>query len=135
MEKLKQSVVMYPEARYSINGTTAILPPSLGKMAKLMGVPVLVLNSHGHYINSSVWNLKKKKVPINAEVTQIVDKDEINTLSYQEINDRIKKAFVYDEYAWQKAKGVLVKDKHRAEGLEKVLYKCPHCGAESVMQG
>ncbi len=133
VDKLKQSVIVYPEARYSISGTTAILPPSLGKLAKLLGVPVTVLNTHGHYINSSVWNLKAKKVPIDADFTQIVTKDEIKTLSVEQINGRIAKALQYDEFKWQKDKGVLVKDKQRAKGLEKVLYKCPNCGAEHVM--
>lgn len=130
---LKQNVIVYPEARYSICGTTAILPPSLGKLAKLLNVPVAVLNTHGHFINSSVWNLKNKRVPVEAEFTQIVDKDEIKTLSYEQINERIEKAFYYDDFAWQKEKGILIKDKNRAKGLEKVLYKCPHCNAEHVI--
>ena len=75
IDKLKQTVIVYPEARYSISGTTAVLPPSLGKLAKLLGVPVVVLNTHGHYINSSVWNLKPKKVPVDADFTQIVKED------------------------------------------------------------
>ena len=32
--------VVYPEARYSLCGTTAVLPESLGKLCKMMGVPV-----------------------------------------------------------------------------------------------
>ena len=133
IDKLKQTVVVYPEARYSISGTTAILPPSLGKLACLLDVPVVVLNTHGHYINSSVWNLKPKKVPVEADFTQIVTKDEIKSLTVDEINKRIEKAFYYDEFKWQKDSGVLVKDPDRAKGLEKVLYKCPTCGAEHVM--
>ena len=48
-------LALYPEARYSLVGTTAVLPDSLGKMAKLLGVPVVMLNMHGHYLNSPVW--------------------------------------------------------------------------------
>ncbi|MBP5177646.1 MAG: hypothetical protein ILP02_03580 [Clostridia bacterium] len=134
IDVLKQTVVVYPEARYSISGTTAILPPSLGKLARLLSVPVAVLNTHGHYINSSVWNLKPKKVPVDADFTVIAGKDEVRALSAEDINARIKKAFYYDEFAWQKEKGVLVKDKNRAKGLEKVLYKCPHCEKEHLMR-
>ena len=130
IKTLKQSVILYPEARYSISGTTAILPQSLGKLAKILSVPVVVLNTHGHFINSCVWNLKPKKVPIDADFTQIITAEEIKTLSVDEINERIKKAFYYDEYKWQLERGVLNKDKNRAKGLEKVLYKCPSCKAE-----
>ena len=34
---------LYPEARYSLCGTTAVLPDSIGKLAKLLNVPVVVL--------------------------------------------------------------------------------------------
>ena len=130
IKTLKQSVILYPEARYSISGTTAILPDSLGKLAKKLAVPVVVLNTHGHFINSCVWNLKPKKVSVDADFTQIITANEIKTLSVDEINDRIKKAFYYNEYEWQKERGVLNKDKRRADGLQKVLYKCPCCNAE-----
>ena len=33
--------IIYPEARYSLCGTTAVLPRSLGKLCKLLGVPVV----------------------------------------------------------------------------------------------
>lgn len=133
IDKLKQTVIIYPEARYSICGTNAILPDSLGKLCKVLKTPVVVLNMHGHYINSSVWNLKSKKTPVECDMTQILTKEDLANLPVEEINKRIKDAFIYDEYAWQKKKGILVKDKHRAEGLEKVLYKCPNCMSEKDM--
>jgi len=43
---------MYPEARYSPDGTTAILPDSLGKMVKMQGVPVVVLLHHGNHLHT-----------------------------------------------------------------------------------
>jgi len=60
--------VLYPEARYSLCGTTAVLPASLGKLCKLLGVPVVVLICHGHHINSPFWNLHERGVaPTEAE--------------------------------------------------------------------
>ena len=131
---LKQTAIIYPEARYSICGTTAILPPSLGKLAKLLNVPVVVLNMHGHYLNSSVWNLKDKGMPVTADMTQIVTQDEIGVISTDEINQRIHDAFQYDEYQYQLDKGLLNKDPKRCEGIEPVLYKCPHCKEEGKME-
>ena len=133
IKKLKQSVIIYPEARYSISGTTAILPSSLGKLAKLLKVPVVVLNTHGHHISSPVWNLTPRKVNVEADFTQIVTAEEINSLNADEINKRIHNAFEYDDYKWQKDKGILIKNPERANGLEKVLYKCPHCKSEHVI--
>jgi len=51
-------LVLYPEARYSQAGTTAVLPDSLGKLVRFAGAPVAVLNMHGNYLNAPCWNLK-----------------------------------------------------------------------------
>ncbi|MBQ1655460.1 MAG: 1-acyl-sn-glycerol-3-phosphate acyltransferase, partial [Bacteroidales bacterium] len=54
--------VVYPEARYSLCGTTAVLPESLGKLCRLLGVPVAVLICHGHHVNSPFWNLHSRGI-------------------------------------------------------------------------
>ena len=124
-------VALFPEARYSLCGTTAVLPDALGKMVKRMNVPVVTLVMHGHHINSPYWNTGDRKVkPFEAEMTMLVSKEEAQSLSVGEINARINEAFVYDEYAWQKKNQIAVKSKKRAEGLHKVLYQCPACNTE-----
>ena len=126
--------VIYPEARYSLCGTTAVLPASLGKMCKFLNVPVVSLICHGHHINSPFWNLHQRGVkPTEAEMTLLFTPEQLKSASAEEINERIVRAFQYDEYAWQKARGVRVKYKKRAEKLEKVLYQCPRCRAEYRM--
>ena len=133
LENLKNIVAIYPEARYSLVGTTAILPDSLGKIIKLFKHPVVVLNMHGNYLSQPVWNLKPRKLNIAADMTQIIKKDEIEQLSLDEINDRIQKAFVYDEYKWQFDNKVVIDESFRAENLHKVLYQCPSCLTEHEM--
>jgi 1-acyl-sn-glycerol-3-phosphate acyltransferase len=43
LEVNKSIAVIYPEARYSLIGTTAILPDSLGKLIKMFKYPVVAL--------------------------------------------------------------------------------------------
>ena len=127
-------LVIYPEARYSLCGTTAVLPASLGKLCKLMGVPVVTFICHGHHIDSPFWNLHPRGVkPTEAEFTVQYTADELKTATPDAINERLVKAFQYDEYAWQKGKGVRVTYEKRAEGLHKVLYQCPSCRTEFRM--
>lgn len=127
LEKLKNIVAIYPEARYSLIGTTAILPDSLGKIIKLMKHPVAVLNMHGNYLSQPVWNLKQRKLNIAADMTQIITKEEIDKLTLQEINDRVNQAFVYDEYQWQFDNKIKISEPYRAENIHRVLYQCPNC--------
>jgi len=133
LETLKNIVAIYPEARYSLVGTTAILPDSLGKIVKLMKHPVVVLNMHGDYLSQPVWNLKERKNRLAADMTQIITKDEIETLDVNEINRRINEAFIYDEYKWQLENQVKIDFKDRAKNLHKVLYQCPSCLTEHEM--
>lgn len=126
--------MIYPEARYSLCGTTAILPDSLGKLCKIMHVPVVTFICHGHHIDQPYWNLKKRNVKgTTAEFKVIFTKEELEKASVEEINEAIRKEFVYDEFAWQKENNIIVDVPFRAEGLHKVLYKCPHCGKEYHM--
>ena len=127
-------VALFPEARYSLCGTTAIMPKSLGKMARMMNVPVVTLIMHGHHINSPFWNTGNRGVkPVESDMKLLFTQEETQSLSVDELNERIIEAFRYDDYAWQKERGIRVKKKTRAEGLHKVLYQCPACKAEYKM--
>ena len=127
--------VIYPEARYSLCGTTAVLPASLGKFCRMMGVPVVTLICHGHHVNSPFWNLHDRGVaPTEAEMTLLFTPEELATTPVEEINRRLVEAFQYDDFRWQKERGIRTPYAKRAEGLHKVLYQCPACGKEFRMR-
>ena len=125
---------MYPEARYSPCGITSYLPDSLGMLIKRNRVPVVVAIHHGNYLHAPFWNFRKKrKVPLHTTFTKILTPEEIDNLSVAEINARLKEAFVYDDYRYQKENGILITEPYRAEGMHKILYQCPHCLTEHKM--
>lgn len=125
---------MYPEARYTPIGTTAILPESLGKLIKSCKVPVVVLLHHGNYLRTPFWNYRKpRKVPLYSTMTKILSAEQVATMSVEEINNTITAAMQYDEYKWQLDNNIRINEPFRAEGLQKVLYQCPHCKKEFQM--
>ena len=126
--------IIYPEARYSLCGTTAVLPESLGKMCRLFGVPVVSLICHGHHVNSPFWNLHDRGVkPTEAELSLLFTPEQLKTLPVDELNARIVERFQYDDHKWQKDRGIRITYPKRAEGLHKVLYQCASCHAEYSM--
>ena len=126
--------LIYPEARYSLCGTTAVLPASLGKLCKLLGVPVVTLICHGHHVNSPFWNLHDRGVkPTEAEMRLLFSAEELSRSKPDQINEAIVQAFQYDDFAWQRERGIRTPYEGRAEGLHKVLYQCPHCRKEYQM--
>ena len=133
LKNLCDVVGLYPEARYSFVGTTAVLPDSLGKLIKFAKCPVVLLKFEGHHLQMPAWAKKSRKVKLRSEMRQIFTTSDIENYSYTEINEIIRKAFEYNEYDYQKKNNILIKEKYRAEGLHKVLYKCSHCHEEFEM--
>ena len=128
-------LVLFPEARYSNVGTSSPLPQSVGKLAKLLKVPVVTLNFKGNYLKSPVWNTEQRNgIPLEADLTRIFTVEELKSASVDEVNEKIGKFLEYDEYALQKEKGLEIDNPKRAEGLENVLYKCPACLVEQGLK-
>jgi len=126
-------LALYPEARYSLDGTNSELPESLGKLIRMMKVPVVLLKMHGHYLNAPCWNLAERGNRIEAELTRLLTAEETESLSVPDINRLLAESFVYDEYAWQKENGIRIDFPERAKGLHNILYQCPHCLTEFRM--
>lgn len=132
--KHRKILALYPEARYSLCGTNAILPESLGKVIKYLKVPVATLICHGHHINSPYWALGDRKVHTAADYSLLLTAEQVKEMSVDEIFQKVNEAFSYDDFAWQKENGIKVDYPKRAEGLHKVLYQCPECGTEYCME-
>lgn len=134
LTKQKNILAMFPEARYSLCGTNAIIPTSVARLVKHFKVPLVILKMNGHHINSPFWNLRMRKVKgIEATLKCVATSEEIESMSIEEIDELIQNEFIYDEYAWQRKHNIRIKYDWRAEGLHKVLYKCPECGHEYEM--
>jgi len=52
----KQSGVVFPESRHSNVGITALLPGNMGKQAKIMDVPLVILSVKGSYLANPFWD-------------------------------------------------------------------------------
>lgn len=127
-------IAIYPEARYSLCGTNAVLPEAMGQLAKMLRVPVVTLICNGHHVNSPFWNLPDHHVKgTTATMTCLFTADEVEKASVEELDAVINNAFIYDDFKWQKENGKRVTYKNRAKGLHKVLYQCPACGTEFRM--
>ncbi len=136
VRELKTSIIMYPEACYSFDGTATVLPESLPKCLKLLKVPVVMVRTHGAFLRDPLYNgLQLRKTKIVAEVEYLLSAEDIEQKSSQELKDIIQTAFTFDDMRWQQENHIRIKEKFRADGLNRVLYKCPHCQTEGKMVG
>ncbi len=132
-ETLQTSVLMYPEASYSFDGTATPLPEGLAKLIKILGVPVIMIKTEGAFIRDPLYNgLRLRDVKVSARMYALLSKEEIKDLKPAQIDALLREAFTFDNFRDQQEKGIKVTEDFRAIGLERALYKCPHCMAEDM---
>lgn len=136
LNDLKASVVLFPEASYCFDGTTTTLPDSLGKCIKMLKMPVVVIKTKGNFLQNPLYNeLKRRRVSVSAEMKYMLSPEDISGMTLDEINQAIAESMSYDHFRDQQESGILVKEDFRANGLHRVLYKCPHCMKEGTTEG
>ena len=127
---------MYPEAGYSFDGKSTVIPDHLGGLIKMFKVPVVYIETKGAFTLDPLYNeLQIRKVPVSASVEYLFTKEEVESLTAEQLGERLSLAFSFDAFAWQKENGIRVTEGFRADGLERILYRCPHCGKEGHMKG
>lgn len=136
LKEKKASVLMYPEASYSFDGTATPLPRKMGVLLKKLDVPVISIVTQGAFARDPLYNmLQKRKVKVNAHAKLLLTREQIDELSVKEIDNIINETFTFDNFAWQRENGIKISEDFRADGLERILYKCAACKAEGQMLG
>lgn len=136
LKELKSSILMYPEASYSFDGTATLLPESLGRCVKMLGVPVVMIKTYGAFARDPLYNgLRHRKMKVTADMEYIFSPKDIEEKSATELFEIIQKHFEFDNFKWQQENQIVISEDFRAEGLNRVLYKCPNCKVEGEMVG
>ena len=136
LKKNKTSVLMYPEAGYSFDGKTTTLPRGLGALMKRLDVPVVTVITQGAFHRDPLYNmLQIRDVKVSAHVKCIATREEIKEKSVEELDALLDESFSFDNFAWQRDNKISIDVPFRADGLHRILYKCPHCNTENQMEG
>lgn len=136
-KNLKTSVLMYPEACYSFDGTATSLPRKMGVLLKKFDVPVIMIETFGAFSRNPLYNELqiRRGVQVTAKAKCLFTREQIRELSVRELSDGIDAAFGFDHFKWQREQGLEINEPFRADGLNRILFKCAQCGAESRMEG
>ncbi len=136
LRETKTSVLLFPEAGYSLDGKTTVLPKNLGGFIKKLGVPIVSVITDGAFLHQPLYNnLRMRKNRVTAHVQCLLTKEEAAEMSAAQIDERLDELFSFDNFKAQYENGVKITDPHRAEGLHRILYRCPACQAEGKMLG
>ena len=136
LKEKNTSVLMYPEASYSFDGTATALPRKMGVLLKRLGVPVVTVITKGAFARDPLYNmLQKRRVRVSAHVKCLLTPQEIKEKTTKELDELLDREFSFDNFEWQKNNGVEINEPFRADGLHRILYKCCECGNEGNMKG
>lgn len=132
----KTSVLMYPEAGYSFDGCATAMPRHLGVIFKRLGVPVVTVITQGAFHRDPLYNmLQIRDVKVSAHVKCIATAEEVKEKSVAELDQLLAESFAFDNFAWQRDNKIRIDVPFRADGLHRILYKCPNCKTENQMEG
>ena len=136
LKKKRVSVLMYPEAGYSFDGTATPLPRKMGVLLKKLNVPVVTVITQGAFARDPLYNcLQKRRVNVRADVTCLATAQQIKELTVAQLDALLDEAFSFDNFRYQQENRIVIDEPFRADGLNRILYKCPHCLAEGQTVG
>lgn len=136
IQKNRASVLLYPEAGYSLDGTASALPRGVAQLVQKLGVPVLMVKTEGAFLRDPLYNaLQLRDVCVSAKVDCLFTREELASASVDEIGEVLTRAFTFDAWREQQESGVRVTEPFRADFLHRVLYRCPVCLTEGKMEG
>ena len=123
-------IYMCPEGRLSVDGTNYRVTNETGKLIKQLKLPVVIATINGAYLVNPKWRHRRIKGHITTKVTRIIHKEELDSLSINDINKIINENIAYNDFDYAKENHYVYKDKNKATGLHNVLYHCPKCHDE-----
>ena len=122
-------LAMMPEARLSTAGKFEDIQPQTYAFLKKCGVPVYSIKLEGDYFAKPKWADKiRRGSVVYATLDTLLTKEDIETLSAEEIAGRVEERLYYNEYDWLASHPeITYKSKTLAVGLENILTLCPVC--------
>jgi ribosomal protein S27AE len=126
------SVCLCPEGKVAAEGKTGVIPSSIAKLVKWLGYPVATIVTTGAGLTRPKWAHTLRRGRVDSYCDMLFDIETLTAASQDEVMDKIKKALYLNEHTYQLEKGTRFYGTRYAEGLERLLYRCPKCGEEFV---
>ena len=125
-----EPVVIYPAGLMCEDGLSTPIPTATYKLLKWLGVDVYMAKTCGTYFAMPKWTSGFRPGKTTLDVYKLFSKEELETLDMETIREQTEQALQFDAYREQEQLLVKYKKGNNLQGLENVLYACPHCGAE-----
>ena len=128
-------LVIYPAGLMCEDGQSTPIPTTTYEFLQWLGYDIYVAKTIGTYFAMPKWSSKGiRRGRTYIDVYKLFDKDELANASIEEVTEKASAALEFDAYEEQESLLVKYKNNDNIEGLENVLYVCPHCMSEFTMR-
>ncbi len=129
-----QALVIYPAGLMCEDGLSTPIPEATYKFLKWLGADVYVAKTFGTYFAMPKWGKGMRAGRTYMDIYKLFSADELKTADVAEIKIKTDEALLFDAYREQEKLLIKYKRQNDIEGLQNVLYMCPHCTAEFSMK-
>ena len=118
-------IVIFPEGRLSTDGGPSPINESLYKLILMCKVPIVLTRISNAYFNKPKWRKSDYRGEVRTEIKEVITADEVKNMTPEQLKERVENVLYFNEF---EIENVHFKKKNLAEGVENILYRCPHCG-------
>ena len=135
-KRMKQAIadnkilVIYPTGLMCEDGISTPIPNGTYKFLKWIGADIYMAKTIGTYFSMPKWTKGMRRGRTYLDIYKLFSKEEIKDMDISDIKARADEALSFDAYREQEKYLVKYKNNSNIEGLENVLYMCPHCHSE-----
>ena len=122
------TVCIAPEGNRTFHGRTVYMNPSIGSMAKKLGLPVAIFRIEGGYGIQPRWSDVVRRGHMRSYVKRVIEPEEYRDMTPRQLFQVIEQELWVDE---AQVTGEF-HHKKNAEFLERALYTCPYCGLTTL---
>ncbi len=123
------SIGIFPEGNATFDGRLMAMPKAIGKLVKLLKIPVLLYNLEGGHLSNPRWGKGVRKGYMKGSVKRILRPEEYQTLAAEDIQTIIETELTVDDLEFAERHSTLYKGSRPAEYFESAYFYCPSCAA------
>lgn len=127
-------LVIYPAGLMCEDGLSTPIPAATYQFLQWLGVPVYMARTSGTYFAMPKWADGLRSGRTYMDIFRLFSAEELREATLDEIKERTDAAMLFDAYREQEELLVEYKNGGNIEGLENVLYVCPHCRSEHTVR-
>lgn len=133
--KRNGAIGLFPEGIQSTSGSTHPINPATTSFIKRSKANIVICTTKGAYLATNRYSSDRKKGYIGVSYSLAFTPQMLEELTEEQIYKILLEKISYNDFAFNKtARNPYIGKKPNADGIDKILYKCPDCEKEYTLQ-